>query len=51
MQSFFVVSGENVELAKDEIISISKSYDKNTSYKSDSKLVITNSNIPWSKIA
>ena len=51
MQSFFVVSGENVELAKDEIISISKSYDKNTSCKSDSKLVITNSNIPWSKIA
>ena len=51
MQSFFVVSGENVELAKDEIISISKSYDKNTSYKSDSKLVITNSQVPWSKIA
>ena len=51
MQSFFVVSGENVELAKDEIISISKSYDKNTSYKADSKLVITNSQAPWSKIA
>ena len=51
MQSFFVVSGENVELAKDEIISISKSYDKNVSYKADSKLVITNSNVPWSKIA
>jgi len=51
MQSFFVISGENVKLAKDEIISISKSYDKTTSYKSDSKLVITNSKIPWSKIA
>ncbi len=51
MQSFFVVSGENVELAKDEIISISKSYDKNTSYKSDSKLVITNSQVPWGKMA
>ena len=51
MQSFFIVSGENVELAKDEIISISKSYDKNTSYKADSKLVITNSMIPWTAIA
>ena len=51
MQSFFEVSGENVELAKDEIVSISKSYDKNTSYKSDSKLLITNSKVPWSKIA
>lgn len=51
MQSFFVVSGENVELAKDEIISISKCYDKNTSYKSNSKLVITNSQIPWSEIS
>lgn len=51
MQSFFVVSGENVELAKDEIISISKSYDKNTSHETDSKLVITNSKVPWDKIA
>jgi len=51
MQSFFVVSGENVKLAKDEIISISKSYDKNTTYKSDSKLVITDSNVPWIAIA
>jgi len=51
MQSFFVVSGENIELAKDEIISISKSYDKDTSYETDSKLVITNSLVPWDKIA
>lgn len=51
MQSFFVVSGENVELAKDEIISIFKSYDKNTTYKADSKLVITDSRIPWTAIA
>jgi tRNA (guanine10-N2)-dimethyltransferase len=51
MQSFFVLSGENVELAKDEIVAISKSYDKDTSYETDSKLVITNSNIPWNKIA
>ncbi len=51
MQSFFLVSGENAELAKDEIISISKSYDKNTSYKADSKLLITNSKVLWNKIA
>ena len=51
MQSFFVVSGENVELAKDEIISISKSYDKDASYKTDSRLVITNSKVPWNRIA
>jgi tRNA (guanine10-N2)-dimethyltransferase len=51
MQSFFVVSGENVELAKDEIVAISKSYDKDMSYGTDSKLVITNSKVPWDKIA
>lgn len=50
MQSFFIVSGENIELARDEIISISKSYDKNTSHETDSKLVITNSMVPWDKI-
>ena len=51
MQSFFVVSGENVELAKDEIVAISKSYDKDISHETDSKLVITNSIVPWNKIS
>ncbi|HSF28829.1 MAG TPA: DNA methyltransferase [Nitrosopumilaceae archaeon] len=51
MQSFFVVSGENIELARDEIVAISKSYDKDTSYETDSKLVITSSKISWNKIA
>ena len=51
MQSFFVVSGENVELAKDELVSISTSYDKNTSHETDSKLVLIDSSIPWDKIA
>lgn len=50
MQNFFVVSGENIELAKDEIVAISKSYDKETSYETDSKLIITNSKVPWNKI-
>jgi tRNA (guanine10-N2)-dimethyltransferase len=49
-QSFFIVSGENVELAQDEVISISKSYDSKTSFKTDTRLVITNSTIPWNKI-
>jgi len=51
MQSFFVVSGENVELAKDELVAISASYDKNTSHETDSKLVLIDSAIPWDKIA
>lgn len=51
MQSFFVVSGENVELAKDEIVAISKSYDGKTSHETDSKLVIINSKVPWDRIA
>jgi len=50
MQSFFIVSGENIELARDEIISISKSYDKDTSHEVDSRFVITNSKVPWDKI-
>lgn len=51
MQSFFVVSGENVELAKDEIVAISTSYDKNTSHETDSRLVLIDSVVPWDKIA
>lgn len=51
MQSFFVVSGENVELAKDEIIAISKSYDTKTTFKTEDRLVITNSTAPWDKVA
>ena len=51
MQSFFVTSGENVELATDEIVAISKSYDKNASHQTDSKLVLVNSNVSWDKIA
>jgi tRNA (guanine10-N2)-dimethyltransferase len=51
MQSFFVVSGENVELAKDELVAISASYDKNTSHETDSKLVLIDSAVPWNKIS
>lgn len=50
-QSFFILSGQNPELAKDEIISISKSYDSKTTYLKESRLVIIKSVTPWKKIA
>jgi len=50
-QSFFVLSGEHIELAKDEVVSISESYDSKTTYSTEPRLVITRSRIPWNKIA
>lgn len=50
-QSFFILSGQHPELAKDEIISISKSYKKNATSLKDSRLVIVKSTVPWKKIA
>src|SRR5437879_2381463 len=50
-QSFFVLSGEHIELAQDEVVSISKSYDSKTTYTTEPRLVITRSSIPWNKIA
>lgn len=50
-QSFFVTSGEHVELARDEITSIAKSYDKKAVTKSDSRLVVVKSKIPYNKIS
>lgn len=51
MQSFFLLSGENLELAKDEIVSITKSYDKNVKYATDSKMIFTESELPWQEMA
>jgi tRNA (guanine10-N2)-dimethyltransferase len=51
MQSFFILSGENPELAKDELVSISKSYDANTTHTKESRLMIIKSIVPWEKIA
>jgi len=48
--SFFVLSGEHVELAQDEVVAISKSYDPRASFNSESRLVIASSTIPWNKI-
>ncbi|MGI0045662.1 MAG: DNA methyltransferase [Nitrosotalea sp.] len=51
VQSFFVLSGEHQQLARDELISISKSYDVNTRHSVESRLVIIKSGITWKKIA
>ena len=51
LQSFFILSGEHQELAKDELVSISKSYDTKTRHLVDSRLVIITSTVSWKKIA
>ena len=42
-ESFFVLSKENLELAKDEIIAIAKTYDRFAKAKSFSNLIIIQS--------
>ncbi|KAG2472282.1 MAG: putative RNA methylase [Nitrosopumilales archaeon] len=49
--SFFVLSKDNLELAKDEIIAIAKTYDRFAKAKSFSNLIIIQSRTPWEKIA
>lgn len=51
MSSFFVLQKQYEDLARDEIIAISKSYDLKSTIKSDSGLVMVSSKIPWYKIA
>jgi len=50
-ESFFVLSKDNLEIAKDEIIAIAKTYDRFAKSKSFSNLVIVQSNLNWEKIA
>jgi tRNA (guanine10-N2)-dimethyltransferase len=50
-ESFFVLSKENVELARDEVIAIAKAYDRFSKSKSFSNLVLIQSKTPWQKIA
>jgi len=50
-ESFFVLSKENLELARDEIIAIAKTYDRFAKAQSFSNLVIIQSKTPWEKIA
>ena len=51
LQSFFVLPGQYEDLARDEVISISKSYDSKTNSRAESRLVILESKAPWKKIA
>ncbi|HEX5456926.1 MAG TPA: DNA methyltransferase [Candidatus Nitrosotalea sp.] len=51
MSSFFVLQSQYEDLARDEIISISKSYDSRCTISSEPRLVMVSSKIPWYKIA
>ncbi|MGI0058782.1 MAG: TRM11 family SAM-dependent methyltransferase [Nitrosotalea sp.] len=51
MSSFFVLQKQYEDLARDEIIAISKSYDSKSSIKSEPRLVMISSKVPWQKIA
>jgi tRNA (guanine10-N2)-dimethyltransferase len=51
LQSFFVLPSQYEDLARDEVISISKSYDPKTNSRSESRLVILKSKVPWKKIS
>lgn len=51
MSSFFVLQSQYEDLARDEIISISKSYDSKASVTLEPRLVMVSSKIPWYKIA
>ena len=51
LQSFFVLPGQYEDLARDEIISISKSYFPKTRFKAEPRLVILKNKVPWKKIA
>ena len=50
-ESFFILSKDHLELAKDEIIAIAKTYDRFAKSKSISNLLIIQSKINWEKIA
>lgn len=50
-ESFFILSKENIELARDEVIAIAKTYDRFTKSQTFSNLVIVQSKTPWEKIA
>ena len=50
-ESFFILSKENIELAKDEVIAIAKTYDRFAKSQTFSNLIIVQSKTPWEKIA
>ncbi len=50
-ESFFVLSKENLELAKDEVIAIAKAYDRFAKVQTFSNVVLIQSITSWEKIA
>ena len=50
-ESFFILSKDHLEIAKDEIVAIAKTYDRFSKSKSFSNLIIIQSKINWEKIA
>jgi tRNA (guanine10-N2)-dimethyltransferase len=50
-ENFFILSKDHLEIAKDEVIAIAKTYDRFAKSKSFSNLVIIQSNTSWEKIA
>ena len=51
VQSFFVLPSQYEDLARDEVISIAKSYDPKTKSRIEPRLVILKSKVSWKKIA
>jgi tRNA (guanine10-N2)-dimethyltransferase len=51
LQSFFVLPGLYEDLARDEVVAISKSYDTKTRFKAEPRLIILDTKVPWKKIA
>jgi len=49
--SFFILSKENLDLARDEVVAIARSYDRFTKVQTFSNVVIIQSKTPWQKIA
>jgi len=50
-ESFFVLSKENLELAKDEVIAIAKAYDRFAKVQTFSNVVLIQSITSWERIA
>ena len=50
-ESFFILSKDHLELARDEVVAIAKTYDRFAKSKSFGNLIIIQSKINWEKIA
>ena len=50
-ESFFVLSKENLDLARDEVVAITKAYDRFAKIQTFSNVVLIQSKTPWEKIA